>query len=534
MHCRCIRHTDLPHTSRLFADLIYHFDRVRGFYQHAPQAADSFSAAAGQVRLDPAHRARLVAALAEENRDGSEAARLNLDRLAQPETLVVATGQQVGLYTGPVYTIYKALTAARLATELTARGIPSVPVFWLATEDHDLAEVKHAWVFDAAQRPVRLEAAASPERNQPVGGVRLDDNAASSLQAALAGLPFGEEVGRLAAEDYAGGATFASGFKRLLARLLAPYGVLLLDPQSAELRRLAAPVLAQAIEKAPELTAALLARGKELEAAGYHTQVHMEEKTSLFFLLENGRRTALRRSGDSYTGNGAVHTRAELRKRLELRPEDFSPNALLRPVVQDYLLPTVAYIGGPAELAYLAQAEVLYARELGRMPVALPRACFTILDARGEKLLGRYGLEFTDALHDATALEQRIAETLIPPPLEQTFRGSHGQIEEALQAVDAQLLAFDPTLAAAMAKSRRKIEYQFSKIRAKAARESLRRTERARADAAYLSGLIFPEKVLQERLYSVLPFLARHGMDLMGQLHHAIRFDCPDHQVLVA
>jgi bacillithiol biosynthesis cysteine-adding enzyme BshC len=532
MPCSCLRHTELPHTTKLFSDLIYHFDRVQTFYHYPPLAPDSFAAAAAQVHLTPEHRAKLVAALARQNSGSKPALRHSLERLSQPDTLVVASGQQVGLFTGPVFTIYKALSAARLAEELTQRGIPAVPVFWLATEDHDLEEVKHVWVFDAKLRPVRLEASADAT-GQPVGEVQLKSAATAELRAALADFPFGTEIGGLAAESYADGATFASGFKALFARLLASHGVLALDPQSPDLRQLAAPVVAQAIERAPELTAALLARGKELEARGYHTQVHMEEKTSLFFLMEEGRRRHLWRSGDSYAGNGATYSRAELLQRLNRRPEDFSSNALLRPVVQDHLLPTVAYIGGPAELAYLAQAEVLYKRLLGRMPVALPRASFTILDPRAHKLLERYHLAITDAMHGLAPLQERIASSLIPASVQEAFRSGGEQIDRALDAVRAQLLNFDPTLADALSKSRSKIEHQFSKIQAKAARETLRRSERALAEASYLSNLIHPEKTLQERLYSVLPFLARHGLGLLEQLYGAIRFDCPDHQVLV-
>jgi len=513
---------------------VYHFDRVRKFYHYSPFASESFAAAAAEVRLDPQHRAALVDGLAEENRNAGAAALANLDRLADPRTLVVATGQQVGLYTGPIFTIYKALSAARLASQLDGRSMAAVPVFWLATEDHDLDEVNHVWVFGAENRPVRLQAAASPGPNQPVGSVRLEDNVAGSLEAALGEFGFGHEVAELAVRAYSNGATFAAGFKQLLIRLLERYGVLLIDPQSPVMRRLAAPVVAQAIRSAPELTAAILARGKELEGSGYHVQVHMEERTSLFFLMENGRRTALRRSGDTYhAANGTTYSTAALLERLERRPEDFSPNALLRPVVQDYLLPTMAYIGGPAELAYLAQAEVLYQRLLGRMPVAVPRAGFTILDAHAEKLLKRYGLEIRDVLYGPEHLEQRIAGALLPRRMQQTFQSAHGQIESALAAVERDLLSFDPTLAAALGKSRQKIQYQCSKIQSKTARESLRRAERGQRDAAYLSHLILPEKTLQERLYSVLPFLARHGLGLLEQIHEAIRFDCPDHQVLV-
>ncbi len=527
----CIRQTDLPHATRLFTDLVYDFDRVQPFYHRAPFAAESYRAAAGEVRLDAARRRALVDALREQN-TGSGPAAENLDRLSDPSTLVVATGQQVGLYTGPIFTIYKALSAIRLAEDLTARGIRAVPVFWLATEDHDLEEVNHAWIFDAANQPLRLEAAVTAQPNQPVGQVPLADGVTGTLAAALDGLPHGAEVSRWAAEAYAGGATFGSGFQALLGRLLAPHGLLLMDPQAPGLRRLAAPLIRRAIEKAPELTADLLARGQQLARGGYHVQVHVEEKSSLFFLVEGGRRTPLHRDTDTYESEGSRHSRSELLARLESHPEDFSPNVLLRPVIQDFLLPTVAYIGGPAELAYLAQAEVLYRQLLGRMPVALPRAGFTLLDARADKLLNRYGLTVLDALHGAAALEQRIAGTLIPAELQQTFDAGQGQIEAASGAILRQLASFDPTLEAAWALSREKMRYQLGKIRDKTGRESLRRAERARADAAHLLNLIFPEKTLQERLYSVLPFLARHGLDLIGRLHGAIRFDCPDHQVL--
>lgn len=529
----CIRHTELPHTTRLFADLAYHFDRVSGFYHHAPFVMESYRAAAERIQMEAGHRAALVEALAAENRDAGAAAQNQLDKLAQSGTLVVASGQQVGLYTGPVFTIYKALSAARLARELSDQGLRAVPVFWLATEDHDLEEINHVWVFDAANRPVRLEAQAHAAIHEPVGGVRLAESGAQALREALSGLPFGDEISKLATEAYAEGATFASGFKSLLKKLLEPYGVLLLDPLSPAIRRLAAPLVRQAIQHAPDLTASLLQRGRELESCGYHIQVHVEEKTSLFFLMDQGRRTPLRRSGDTYAANGTSHTTADLLARIDRSPEDFSPNALLRPVVQDFLLPTVAYIGGPAELAYLAQSEVIYRRLLGRMPVAQPRACFTLLDGRAAKLMKRYGLKLSDVLQGAAAVELRIAETLIPGPLHRAFAEGQTGIGSALDTVQAQLAGFDRTLVAALEKSRSKMQYQFSKIQAKAGRESLRRAERAREEAAYLLHLIYPEKTLQERLYSVLPFLARHGLDLLDRLHESVRFDCPDHQVLV-
>ncbi|MGH9667461.1 MAG: bacillithiol biosynthesis protein BshC, partial [Bryobacteraceae bacterium] len=166
MDSACLRHTEIPHTTRLFADFCYHFDRVAQFYAHAP---GEFESAAAEIDYPEERRAALVQALREQNGDSA-----SLDLLAKPGTVAVVTGQQVGLFSGPAYTIYKALTAARLASDLTARGIPAVPIFWLATEDHDFAEVGKAWTFDGAHQPVALEVEASPGWQQPVGGIALD------------------------------------------------------------------------------------------------------------------------------------------------------------------------------------------------------------------------------------------------------------------------------------------------------------------------------------------------------------------------
>ncbi len=168
MDCSCIRQTELPGTSRLFADFIYHPDRVNAFYPWAEKGGEAFEQAARQIDFPDGRRAALVSALREQNGDSPL-----LERLSRPGTVAVVTGQQVGFLSGPAYTIYKALTAVRLAERLTERGIEAVPVFWLATEDHDFAEVNHAWVYNGEHRPSRLDCVAKPEGNQPVGGMVL-------------------------------------------------------------------------------------------------------------------------------------------------------------------------------------------------------------------------------------------------------------------------------------------------------------------------------------------------------------------------
>ena len=523
MPCSSVSQTELPGVTRLFADIAYHPERTARFYRHPLRDLDSFRAAASAVDFAPERRAALVAALRVQN-PASPA----LDRLAQPGTFAVAAGQQVGLFSGPAYTVYKALHAARLAEWLTAQGLPAVPIFWLATEDHDFAEVDHAWVFNAQHRPAKIEMQRQTGV-QPVGGVEVTAPPIEELRAAMAGLPFCDEVVALVEESYATGRTMGQAFGDLLRRLLARFDIPQLDPMLPAFRELAAPVLRKAVEMAPELTAAMLDRNRELVEAGYHAQVHVEPQTAFFFLLEDGKRLALRRNGDEYRANGRSFPSAE----LAARAAGLSPNALLRPVVQDSILPNVASILGPAEAAYLAQSEVLYSRILGRMPVAVPRAGFTVVDNRSQKRMDRYGLALADFFHGKEALRERMAAALVPPDLALRMRDTVVDVDAAVERLRMRLLDFDPTLAKALSTSARKIRHQVAKIEAKTGREVMRRDDRACRDAASLYGLIYPERHLQERLYSILPLVAKHGFDLVDRVYESIRIDSADHGLLV-
>ncbi|MEO8594254.1 MAG: bacillithiol biosynthesis cysteine-adding enzyme BshC [Candidatus Solibacter sp.] len=523
MHCSCVRQSDLPHTTRLFADVLYHPDKTRDFYQHPIRDLAAFRAAASQIHFPPERRAALIAALRVQNPESPA-----LTRLAQEGTVAVVTGQQVGLFSGPAYTIYKVLHAVKLAAWLAESGIPAVPVFWLATEDHDFAEVNHAWVFGADHQPQKLEMRRAAAE-QPVGDVSLAAPPIRELRAALHGLPFGEEVADLVEETYRAGNSMGKAFGELLRRVLTGYDILFVDPMLPAFRELAAPALRAAVAAMPELSAVVLERNRELAAAGYHAQVHVEDHTSFVFLLENGKRLGLRRAGSDYVQNSRRLTGQELMDRAA----SLSPNALLRPVVQDSMFPTVTYIGGPAEVAYFAQSEALYRVLLGRMPVITPRAGFTVLDNRSAKLMERYRLSLADFFHGDTALQERLASRLVPPALAGRIRESAAGVESAVGRMRNDLTAFDPTLADALDRSARKIAYQLAKMERKTGREIMRRDEYAARDAQSLSGLIFPERHLQERLYSILPFLAKHGLDLPATLYDAIELECSDHRVMV-
>jgi len=518
----CIRHTELPGTSRLYADYLYSFDRVAQFYRHSPRALDQLPRIAQEIEYPDDRRSALVAALLAQN--GPSA---NLDRLAQKGTVAVVTGQQVGLFSGPSYTIYKALTAVRVARELSAQGIPAVPVFWLATEDHDFAEISKSWLFGPSGEPVSLSVDPPGVVDGPVGPLVPRTYPIEGLQAALKGFESADEVLELVKRAYQPGRPLGVAFRDLVRSLLARFDLLYLDPLDPAIRAIGAPFVRQALG-ASDVYPALIERGKVLEKSGYHAQVHIDPQTSLFFVLDGGQRVALKRQGDRYLSRDASYSVGE----LAAMAERISPNALLRPVLQDYLLPTVAYVGGPAELAYFAQSEVLYSRLLGRMPMMLPRNGFTLVDPRSAKLMERYRLQLPSLFGGENALKESIAGQLLPSRVTTAFAETKAQTSVLLDRLGAELTGFDAGLVKALSKSRAKVEYQLSKMERKTARESLRRDERAGQDAAHLSHLLYPHKHLQERLYSILPFVAKHGLGVIDRIEEHTCIDCVDHHVL--
>jgi bacillithiol synthase len=515
----CIRHTDLPGASRLFGDLLYQFDRVAGFYPHPPYDPDALANAARQIVYPADRRAAMVEALRAGNPDNP-----SLEKLASPQTLAVVTGQQVGLFGGPLYTIFKALAAVKMARRLCEQGACAVPVFWLATEDHDLDEINQSWAFNAAQEPVVLRTSSVNPPHGPVGPIPLRDIPLDALRASLAGMPFAAEAMALAESAYHDGATFGSAFRKLVEDLLRPYGLLFLDPLDPAIRQIAAPFLSRALSLSKDLVAAVQQRSRELEAKGYHAQVHLDDSASLLFSLDGGRRTALKRTGDRFND--------QTLEELQARPELLSPNALLRPVLQDYLLPTVAYFGGPAELAYFAQSAPLYDTLLGRMPVVAHRASFTLLDRHAAKLTKRYQLGLRDIAVPEVDLREKVASRLIPEGLVAQFAASRSVVEKELNQLAGGVKDFGPGLEKALARSRARMLYQLEKMERKTAREALRRDERATADARYLHNLVYPHRHLQERIYGLLPFLAAHGPDVIERIYECVEPGCPDHQVL--
>ena len=290
MKVQCLPFSQIPHTTRLFTDFLYDFPKVRQFYPRPPDFKQWFKDEASLPRYDPARRDRMAGILDRQNRNFG-VSRRTLENIARfrAGASVIVTGQQVGLFGGPLFSLFKAVSAVKLAAEASAAGIECVPIFWLATQDHDLEEVNNASLPGPDGALVKITAPSHGVTDAPVSTVKFGPEIEQVVQSALDLL--GEsEASEWLREAYRPGETLGSAFARLFARLFGEWGVILLDAADPELSAITEPIYRAAIEKASEIDDALLTRGKELEAAGYHQQVKITPSSTLLFTLENGAR----------------------------------------------------------------------------------------------------------------------------------------------------------------------------------------------------------------------------------------------------
>ena len=525
MDCRALASHRLPHQSKLFLEYLNNFSKVKGFYAHEPKMA-SVTAVARKLDFPKERRSAVATCLRAQNTvfGAGPAVFENLGRLEKGAVAIVS-GQQVGLFSGPAYAFYKALSAIQVANELTRSGIEAVPVFWMATEDHDVDEVRHvSWFQDGRLKRFELAAPGEQDAGPSVGKILLGAQIDEQVHEAAELLVKQGSVllAQFLKESYNRSETYGSAFGKLFARLFSQQGLILLDPLDPALHRIAAPVYRQAIEDRDALNEQLLRRGKELEEAGFSAQVKVTAKSTLLFYMgcqcsdktqtSDGVRKTIAASGHGKFQAGEKQwATAELLKAIESAPEDFSPSALLRAVVQDYLLPSAAYIGGAAEIAYFAQSEVVYKHVLGRMPVILSRPDFTLVDIKAAKLLRAFNLKVEDIWAGSQELRRRMERASVPKGVSRDFDRSHQQVMKMLDKLHDQLKKLDPTLQGAVETARKKIAYQIDKLRRKTGRAQDAKATLIAVYENFLEQLLYPHKALQSRELCLLPFLARWG-----------------------
>ncbi len=533
----------IPNQSRLFLDYLRDPTALRRFFPSAVtfhhELADRAPEVLAAYKTD---RTELTAALEEMNRGwaAGDATIANIARLREPGTVAVVSGQQAGLFTGPLYTIYKALSAVKLAACLTQRGTSAVPVFWIATEDHDFAEVASAEFIgcDCGLAQISVSTTIHQE-GTPVGRVVLDESINDTITGLLEVLPESEFVPGLEAlvrDAWQPGRRYSDAFARMMTGLMGKYGLILLDPIDPRLKKLAAPLYAAAARQAPALAEALVARSRELEESGYHAQVLTTgDSFPLFIHKDDGTRHALTRteSGTYKPKDGDEEYKPEDLAELALRdPERFSPNVTLRAVVQDYLLPTIAYFGGAAEIAYFAQSgEVYRLLERPATPI-LHRASMTIVESTTGRTLERYKLELSDFFEGLEQLLARIVEEHLGAETSQAFDRTEDCVNRDLDKLRENLRTIDPTLADALETGRRKINYQLNGLRTRFHRAQLNRDQAVHRQIERAFQCLYPEKTLQERRINITSLVARHGQYVVDWIYDAINLGSSDHEVV--
>ena len=539
MSVECFPITILPHVSQLYRDYVALADSakdaaVRRWYGAEPFAGKWIGKTA------PVGHAGVLADLLEKQAvefGASEATQANIAKLRAGAQAVV-TGQQVVLFGGPLLTILKAATAVARAKDATrVTGVDHVPVFWMATEDHDLAEVDQVSLLTKTTVET-LRAGLKVAHAVPVGGVTPGPEIEAVLERAselLEFAPVSEWLRECYLPQDGKRPTLALAFGRLITRIFADQGLIVMDASSREFHALGASTLRYAIEHAGELQSALMARSEELVKGGYHAQVLVAEGASLLFLLDEttGERVALRRNAeDQWKAGGRVFSSAALMAILEVAPERLSPNALLRPVFQDTLLPTAAYVGGPAEIAYFAQSAVLYEAILGRITPVLPRLSATLLEPAIATVMDKDEVQLPDAMTTAEDLAQRLGARAMPIEGKRKLAAVGNAMEGELAALTEYLAGMDASLGSAAEVSGSKMLYQMNRLRRMAATFELQKEASLRKHAEAITLNVFPGGHPQERVLAGVWFMARYGEGLVERLVTVAGNQCPGHVVV--
>jgi bacillithiol biosynthesis cysteine-adding enzyme BshC len=530
-----------PWMRRFALDYAYDFAALAPFFAGNPADRPAWDAAIDRVRAH--HRA--VGPIAEvigaqqARRDAPTAALEAARSLADPRTVAVVTGQQAGLFGGPLFTLLKALTALKLAERVSREHqTPAVAVFWIDAEDHDWEEVRSCAVLDETLTP---RAIALPSRapldHGPVARVALDTSVTAALDELRAGLPateFREALLEQLAIAYAPGRGMAEAFGRWLEQVLGSRGLVVYDCSDPRAKALAADLFVRELSS-PGDTSRLAARaGDALRARGYHAQVEPASDHVALFHLDpgTGARRAVHYEAKRFLVDGVPVDAAALLREAAEQPARFSPNVLLRPIVQDTLFPTICYVAGPNELAYLGQLKDIYAHFGVPMPLMFPRASATLVDSAALRFLGKYGVALETLQPQDEAGLNALLASQIPPVVEETFSAAGRAIDAEMTRVVEAVPAIDPTLQGAARSTLGRMQHDLQTLHGKMIQAAKRRDDTLRRQYIRTRALAFPAGHPQERAVGFVSFLNQYGPALIDRLDEELPLDLGHHWLI--
>jgi bacillithiol biosynthesis cysteine-adding enzyme BshC len=528
-----------PWIRRLACDYAFAYHNVADFFTGNPAEPAAWTEAIGRVhQIERRQRDSIADILhAQQARRGASAeARAAAARLGDPTTVAIVTGQQAGLFGGPLFTLLKAITAIRLAERVTSEHrVPAVPVFWIDAEDHDWDEVKGCGLFDAELELVRVTL-GNPEgaNERPVARVRLDASvtkALEDLESVLARTEFTPVLLEQIRSAYRTGTGMSDAFARWLENVLGPKGLVVYDSSDPAAKPLVADLFAEEVASAGRTSQLAAEAGARLQALGYHAQATPQEGNVALFHIDGGRVAVRQQDGHFFVGDRSL-PRADLLEHVRARPEEYSPNVLLRPLVQDTLFPTICYVAGPNELAYLAQLRGVYDAFRIPMPLIQQRATATILDSNSMRFLSRHDFPL-EALRarDEAALNQLLAAQL-PGSVETSLEDAARVVSERMEALAAAVSQIDPTLEGATRSTVARMQEELKKLQGKIIQAAKRKDETLRRQFQRARAQAFPGGQPQERTIGFVYFLNKYGAVLVDRLWDDLTLDMGTHWVI--
>ena len=453
-------------------------------------------------------RERIVERLLTYNRKigASQQVFRNIKSLLSDNTYAVITGQQPGIFSGPLYTIYKACSAIILCEKLSNHSKHFVPIFWNASEDDDFLEINSISVFEGNKvNEIRYE---SEIFNVVFSNLYLDHSKLFEILTIVdKSTPDSEFKSQLLEEIskiIKNSSRIGDFFSRFMGYLFKDYGLIIIEPYY--LRELMVPIFERLIKRPRECTSILSKTNKKIKDLGYSPRVHKISNLCNFFIINNkGERLRVTYNKDFLVGEDAF-TKKDLLFLLDENPTKFGANTIIRPIAQDYIFPTFAYVAGPHEIAYFAQLKGIYDFFSLEMPVIYPRFGATIVESKISKLLEKFDVTIHELMN-----KEKLLKNLAIESMESTFKKLRTQVHEDLEEASLEIIAIDKKLASQCEITRRRLLKAIQYLEEKTASNLKNKRQITRQQITKAYNNVFPYGELQERRINVLEYLIKFG-----------------------
>ncbi len=537
-----IKFADIPFNQNLFLDYIQEYENVEKYYHRNFRNVESYPEFFNSlISENRPHREGLVEIIRHQY-SGAELSKQtenNIELLTSAKTLAVVTGQQLGILGGPLYTLYKIITAIKLCNYLKENydSFNFVPVFWMEGDDHDFDEASSVSIVDNDNNVsvLKYEDGLTEDDNRGSVGKLLFGSSLSNLleklDQNLRDSEFKPQLMDLLRSVYAEGKTFAQSFRELLFSLFDEYGLVIFNPLDTAVKKLLVPIFKKEITEFRSHSGKLVERSAELEDT-YHAQVKV--KPINLFYIDNNERLLIEPAENEYRlkGKRKKFTQDEMLAQLNFQPEKFSPNVILRPICQDYLFPTAFYVAGPSEISYFAQITPMYELYGIQQPYIYPRSSVTIVEKGIKNIIEKYNLKHTDFFHDEEQLINMVINSLSELNLETIFENASAELNSTMDRLNQYLLQIDKTLFDVTDKSKEKISQIVDSIRAKALDAEKRKHEVAIRQIKKARNILFPNGNLQEREINFFFFANKYGLDILKRIFNELTINKFEHQIL--